>query len=298
LEGAVKVKYRIGIILVYMLIPSCLAFGQKVRLPEGTSVHVRLKADLASELVEEGARVDFEAARPVVIQGITVIPEGAVAWGAVQGVKKGKSIKFDIEGVQLPDGTNVKLRTSKEKTKNSPIKADSDFKRGIGAPKGNEYTAYIDEDQEVAVSGQGSNPALAATPSAAPTVPPTQAAAPPPAPAQAVAPSASTETPAVTSSTPPAQPAVTTPAVATPAPSATSPANVERVTVECYSDPSWADIFIDGEFYGNTPSILKIPVGRHDLQIQFTGYKTWTIPLILQSGAGTRRIRASLEQKE
>ena len=294
-----KVKYWIGIVLIYMLIPSCLAFGQRVRLPDGTQVHVRLKADLASEQVMEGARVDFEVARPVVIQGMTVIPEGAAAWGAVQSVKKGKSVRFDIEGVQLPDGTNIKLRTGQEKSKNSTIKADSDFKGGVGALKGSEYTAYVDEDREVAASGQESNPALAAAPSAAP----------PPTPAQEVAPSASTVAPAVTSTTPPAQPAAITPAVTTPTPAATSTAaspsqsaapsaNVERVTVECFSDPAWADILIDGDFYGNTPSILKIPVGRHDLQIQFTGYKTYAIPLILQSGTGIRRIHASLEQKE
>jgi hypothetical protein len=295
LEGVVKLKYRIGIILVSMLIPSCLALGQKVRLPDGTSVYVRLKVDLASEIVEQGARVDFEAARPVVIQGMTVIPEGAVAWGAVQTVKKGKSIKFDIQGVQLPDGTNVKLRTGRDKTKNSPIKADSDFKRGIGAPKGSEYTAYVDEDREVAVSGQESNPALAA--------------APPPAPAQPVAPSASTETPAVTSTTPPAQLAVSTPAAATPTSPATSPAvsptqsgaptaNVERITVMCFSDPSGADIRIDGDFFGNTPSILKVPVGKHALEMELSGYKTFAMPLLLRSGEPTHTVRAPLEQKE
>jgi len=98
-------------VLVCMLIPSCLAFAQRVRLPDGTAVRVRLKADLTSDQVEEGTRVDFEVARPVIIQGMTVIPVGAVSWGAVQSVKKGKFIKFDIEGVRLPDLTAVKLRT-------------------------------------------------------------------------------------------------------------------------------------------------------------------------------------------
>ena len=68
--------------------------------------------------------------------------------------------------------------------------------------------------------------------------------------------------------------------------------------MECFSDPSGAEILIDGEFYGNTPSILKLPVGRHELEIQLSGYKTYAIPLILQSGAGMRTIRAPLEQKE
>lgn len=283
-----KVKYWIGMVLVSMLMPTCLAFGQRVRLPEGTVVRVRLKADLASEQASEGARVDFEVAQPVVIQGMTVIPVGAVSWGAVQSVKKGKFIKFDIEGVQLPAGTNVKLRSAQEKSKNPEIKGDSELKDGVGAAKGTEYSAYVDEETEVALSAPFGTPAAAA-PSAATTAPPTQAAAPPPTPPQVAAPSVSTVTPAVTS------PAVTTPAA--PAASAAPLANVERVTVECYSDPSAADIMIDGDFYGNTPSILKIAVGKHDLQIQLSGYKTYAIPLTLQSGT-PRRIRASLEPKE
>jgi hypothetical protein len=230
--------------------------------------------------------VDFEVARPVVIQGMTVIPVGAVSWGAVQSVKKGKFIRFDIEGVQLPDGTNVKLRSVGARARNpgqDQIKVDSSFEGGVGAAKGSEYTAYVDEDREVAVSRQARNRALAA----ARTAPPT--------PAQVAAPSALAVTRAVTSTTP-AAPA-TSPAVSPP-PSAAPLANMERVTVECFSDPSGADILIDGDFYGNTPSILKIPVGRHDLQIQLSGYKTYAIPMILQSGARIRRVRASLEQKE
>jgi hypothetical protein len=286
-------------VLVCMLIPSCLAFGQRVRLPEGTPVRVRLKADLASDQVEEGVRVDFEVARPVFIQGIAVIPVGAVSWGAVQSVKKGKFIKFDIEGVRLPDLTDVKLRTVGGKSKNpaqDQIKVDASFKGGVGAPKGTEYTAYVSEDREVAVAAQPSIPALAPTPNAAATTPPT--------PAQVVAPTPSTATPAVAYPRPAAPPAVTTPAASATSPaispgqSATPVANVERARVECFSDPSAADILIDGEFYGNTPSILKVPVGKHELEIQLSGYKTYSIPLTLEPGTGIRTIRASLEQKE
>jgi hypothetical protein len=268
-------------VLVCMLIPSCLAFGQRVRLAEGTSVRVRLKADLASDQVEEGARVDFEVARPVVIQGMTVIPVGAVAWGAIQSVKKGKFIKFDIEGVRLPDLTDVKLRSVGVHAKNpgqDQIKIDSSFRGGVGVPKGTEYTAYVDEDREVAASGLPSNPALAAPPST-------------------VAPSVSSTTPVAPSAVAAPAAPVTSPAIP-PVPSAATPANVERVRVECFSDPSAADILIDGEFYGNTPSILKVPVGKHDLEIQLSGYKTYAVPLVLQPGTGIRTIRASLEPKE
>jgi hypothetical protein len=274
-----------------------------------------LKADLMSDQVEEGARVDFEVASPVLIQGIAVIPEGAVSWGAVQSVKKGKFIKFDIEGVRLPDLTDVKLRTVGGRAKNpgqDQIKIDASFKGGVGAPQGTEYTAYVNEDREVAVAAQPGSPALAPTPTAAATTPPTAAgttppaavAATPPTPAPVVEPTPSIAAPAVTYAKPAAPPAVTTPAASATSPaispgqSAAPLANVERARVECFSDPSAADILIDGEFYGNTPSILKVPVGRHQLEIQLSGYKTYAIPLILEPGTGLRTIRASLEQKE
>ena len=282
-----KVKRWIGKVLVCTFIPSCLAFGQRVRLPEGTAVHVRLKADLASNQVEEGARLDFEVARPVVIQGMTVIPVGAVSWGAVQSVKKGKFIKFDIEGVQLPDATNIKLRSVAARAKapgQDQIKVDSSFRGGVGAPKGTEYTAYVNEGREVVVSG----PSLAA-----PTSPPT--------PGQVVAPTSSTVTPTPTSTTPEAASTPAAPGTSSaisPGQSAAPLANVERVTVECFSDPSAADILIDGEFYGNTPSILRLPVGKHELEIQLSGYKTYAIPLILQSDTGIRTIHPNLEPKE
>jgi hypothetical protein len=300
----VKVKHCMGMVLVWTLIPSCLAFGQRVRLPEGTPVRVRLKADLASDQVEEGARVDFEVARPVVIQGMTVIPAGAVSWGAVQSVKNGKFIKFDIEGVRLPDLSDVKLRTVEARAKNpgqDQIKLYSNFKGGVGAPKGTEYWAYVNEDREVAVSGQpASSLALAATAAAAPTTPPTQA----PTPLPVEAPTPSTFTPTVTSTPPVAPPVVTTPAAPASSPaslsgvSAAPLAKVERVMVQFFSDPSGADILIDGDFYGNTPSILKVAVGKHELEIELSGYKTFAIPLILQSGMPIRTIHPSLEQKE
>ena len=226
----VKVKHTIGLALICMLIPSWLVFGQQVRLPEGTPVHVRLKADLKGDQVEEGARVDFEVSSPVVIQGMTVIPEGAVSWGAIQSVKKGKFIKFDIEGVRLPDLSDVKLRTMSGRAKNpaaDQIKVDASFKGGVGAPKGTEFTAYVNEDRDVAAVAQpGSHPLAPASAAAAPAppvpavaTPPTPAVATPPAPAQVAAPTASTTTPAAAYAKPAPEPAVTTPAA-----SATYPA--------------------------------------------------------------------------
>jgi len=308
LEAKVKVKLWFGIALICGLIPSCLAFGQQVRLDEGTPVRLRLKADLGSDQVAEGARVDFEVAHAVMIQGIPVIPEGAAAWGAVQSVKKGKFIKFDIEGVRLADLTNVKLRCLGVKAKNSgqdEIKVETSFKGGVGAAKGTEYTAYIDEAKEIASGGPSSNPALPAAPA-----PSGQAETLVPASAAAVGSTPSSVTSSVNPTAPVAHAAVSTPAapaaagtpaaspIVSPAQPATPIANVERVKVECFSDPTAGDILIDGEFYGNTPSFLKVPVGKHTLAIELAGYKTWSLTLILQPGTAVRTIRASLEPKD
>lgn len=293
-----KAKLWIGLVLIWLLTLSCLAFGQRVSLPEGTAVRVRLKADLVSDQAAEGSRVDFEVARPVLIQGMTVIPEGAVAWGAVQSVKKGKFIKFDIEGVRLPDLTNIKLRSVRTKAKNpgqDEIKVYSSFKGGVGAAQGTEYIAYVDQSIEVATSEPPTSSAFAAAPAPAPV----QAEAPPA--AVQVGPSNPSS---VTSATPAVPQAVTTPAAPAASPAispaqSTAPlASVERIKVECFSDPSDADILIDGEFYGNTPSILKVPVGKHQLEIQHPGYKTYALSLNLEPGMEPRRIRASLEPKE
>jgi hypothetical protein len=68
--------------------------------------------------------------------------------------------------------------------------------------------------------------------------------------------------------------------------------------VGCFSTPAAADILIDGECYGSTPSILKVPVGKHYLEIQLSGYRTYSIQLILEPGTGDRTIRTNLEERE
>jgi hypothetical protein len=192
--------------------------------------------------------------------------------------------------VRLPDRTDIKLRSVRTKAKNpgqDEIKVESSFKGGVGAAQGTEYTAYVDQSKEVATSGPPTSSALTAAPAPAPV----QAAAPP-APAQ-VGPSS----PASVTSTTPAAPPAASPAIS-PAQSTAPLASVERIKVECFSDPSDADILIDGEFYGNTPSILKVPVGKHQLQIQLSGYKTFALSLNLEPDMEPRTIRASLEPKE
>ncbi|MFZ0858808.1 MAG: trypsin-like peptidase domain-containing protein [Candidatus Acidiferrales bacterium] len=45
--------------------------------------------------------------------------------------------------------------------------------------------------------------------------------------------------------------------------------------VNVTSDPAGADIYVDGEFVGNTPSVLHLSAGMHAIKIQSTGKKAW-----------------------
>jgi predicted small integral membrane protein len=223
------------------------AFAATVKLVEGTQVRVRLKTELLSEKVQQGMRVDLEVAEPVVVNSLTVIPEGAVAWGAIQEVKKHKFILFDVEGLRLPNMQQVKLRSIPRPTRNP----DKDMirietKRGddVGASRGALFNAYIDAAADVEV-----------TPPAAPIRPP--------------------------ASTPVAAPVMAAPAL---------------VTVQLFSDPMGADIVIDDEYVGNTPSILKVKAEKHRLEFQFAGYSTMAQVLDLSSSTGLRTVQVTLEK--
>ena len=285
--------------------------ARAAKLPEGTAVRVRLTANLVSSQATVGGRVDLEISQPVTLQGTVAIPAGAVAWGAVQVVKKGKSVYFDIEGVRLPNQQIVRLRCSAHKTNlaaKDQIKVEASVAGDAGAPKGTEFTAYLDQDLDV--PGVPSAPAPAppaVTPAPAASVAPAPKPSTPPAapatastavvtPASAPQPATPAPTPAVTPApvaaapTPPAPQPQTAPK---PAPAPPVPSG-EYVRVNFVSDPDYAEIYIDEEYHGNTPAILKLPPGKHQVEFRIMGYKAQTQTLDLTSGGGFRDVRMTL----
>jgi hypothetical protein len=50
------------------------------------------------------------------------------------------------------------------------------------------------------------------------------------------------------------------------------------------STPDGADIEVDGNFMGNTPSVLEVPPGDHSVSIKKTGYKPWDRKLKVSGG--------------
>jgi hypothetical protein len=293
-------------VVAWGLVVACagsIVQAQAARLADGTAVRVRLTANLVSSQAAVGARVDLEIAQPVSVQGAVVIPSGAVAWGAVQEVKKGKVLRFDVEGVRLPNQQIVKLRCSPHRTTNAgkdEIKVETQVGGDLGSAKGTEFTAYLDQDVNVEVAGAPAPPTLAApvvapapqpaTP--APVVAPTPAAVAPPAPPPETP--AAPPSPAPTPQVVPAPAAPAAPPVPHPAPAAQPR---EYITVECYSDPTGADIMIDDEFHGSTPSILKLSSGNHQIEFRLMGYKAHSRSLNLTPEIGLQTVRMTLEKQ-
>lgn len=68
----------------------------------------------------------------------------------------------------------------------------------------------------------------------------------------------------------------------------------EEATVLFSSEPSGADIYVDGKFVGNAPSQIQLSVGPHTIRVEAKGEKPWTRELSLSPG-GKITIHAVLE---
>jgi hypothetical protein len=68
---------------------------------------------------------------------------------------------------------------------------------------------------------------------------------------------------------------------------------VGEASLEISSDPAGADIELDGNFVGNTPSSVGVAAGEHTLRVSRSGYKLWERKL--RSSTGNIKIAVALE---
>ncbi len=68
--------------------------------------------------------------------------------------------------------------------------------------------------------------------------------------------------------------------------------SVNRISVS--STPANADIELDGNFVGNTPSVIEVTAGEHSVFVKKTGYKNWERKLKVTGGVVN--ISAELEK--
>jgi hypothetical protein len=267
----------------------CLA---QVTLPEGTKLRVRLEQTLSSARAEEGQSVELTVAEAVVINGVVLIKDGARATGTITEAmgkrrmgRPGK-LDFSIDRVSAVDGHWVPLRYSLlKKAGDSHTLRTGIITAGVAlafwpaAPamllmrgkditinKGVSFDVFTDTSHVVA-SVAGPAPARVTQLQAAPPAPVALAApvAPPP--------------PAVVQAAP-AEPSIKTP-----------PA-LASVTIT--SPTGGADIEVDGNFVGNTPTTLRLPAGKHQITVK-KGTLSWQRSVQVTAG-GTVSLNATFAQ--
>jgi PEGA domain len=62
------------------------------------------------------------------------------------------------------------------------------------------------------------------------------------------------------------------------------------------STPDGAEIYLDGQMIGSTPSSLELPAGTHDLSVRLSGYQDWNRSMRVLSGSEIN-LDAKLEKK-
>jgi opacity protein-like surface antigen len=82
------------------------------------------------------------------------------------------------------------------------------------------------------------------------------------------------------------------PAIAPTQPASSAP--VQQTTVEFWSRPAGADIELDGNYIGSTPSTITVPAGDHTVTIRKRDFRTWQETVKVASR--NVRVAAYLEQ--
>jgi len=92
-----------------------LAVHRKIVLEDDTPVHLVLSENLSSASATTGQTIAFEVSEDVLVDGLIVVPRGALAWGTVTDAQakrrlgRAGHLDVNIDKVRLADGEKVLL---------------------------------------------------------------------------------------------------------------------------------------------------------------------------------------------
>jgi hypothetical protein len=230
-------------------------------LMDGTAIKLRLAETVSSADATTGQQVPFEVTEEVVVQGVTVIPKGAPALATVTEAQskkrmgRGGKLNVNIDSVRLADGEKAQLRAVKENKGGGHVGAMT------GAMVATAIVFFPAAPLFLFMKGKDI------------TIP------------------KGTEVTAFVQgdmkldmakfSAPSAGPAA-------------APANA-MASVSVESNVTGADIEVDGNFVGSTPSKIEVTPGSHAITVKKKGYQSWTRTMnVLGRGA---KVNADLEEQ-
>jgi hypothetical protein len=234
-------------------------------LEDGTPIKLRIAQTVSSADAHVDDRVEFEVLEEVRIQGVLIIPKGGIALGTVteaqpkRRMARGGKLEIVMDSVRLADGEKAALRATKGGSGGGHTGA---MTAGIVATAlifwpaapfflfihGKDIT--IPKGAEVPTFVNGNMPLDLAKFQ------------------QAASPTQQVQT--------------------NPPPSGVLPSSVSQAStdaqLEVTSNPSGADVELDGNFVGNTPSSIGVSTGDHTVSVKKSGYKLWERKIKVSSG--------------
>jgi hypothetical protein len=252
----------------FVLAGVCLgatAFAQVV-VPDGTKVRVRLDQTLSSATAEEGQTVELSVADAIQVDGVTVVQEGARASGTVvlaqekRRMGRAGKLDFSVDRVRTVKGEWLPVRyTLTKKSGDSKAVSTGVITAGVAVVFWPAAPFVLLRKGKDTTINKGVTFDVFVDGNH--TV------------GAAAAPAQVTQAPA--------------------APAASAAAAGEQASVTINSSEAGADIEINGNFVGSTPTTLKLAPGQYAITVR-KGAQVWQRNL--QVNAGAISLNASFEQ--
>jgi hypothetical protein len=237
-------------------------------LEDSTPVRLRINRTISSADAHTGDTVDFEVLDDITLNGVLVIPKGGLAFATVteaqpkRRMARGGKLDVNIDYLKLASGDKAALRAVKD------LKGGGHTGAMVGGMVATGIVFFPAAPFFLFMHGKDI------------TIP------------------KGTEITAyvngdmkldIAKFQPPSTQQVTT------APSSAAPAPASSAKLQLDSDPSGADIEVDGTFVGNTPSDLQVSEGDHTVTVKKSGFKDWSRQLKV-SGGSSVHLNAELEK--
>lgn len=221
-------------------------------LEDGTPVKLRISQTVSSATAHVNDRVEFEVLEDVRISGVLIIPKGGIAWGTVteaqpkRRMARGGKLEIVMDSVRLTDGEKAALRATQEAKGGGHVGA---MTAGIVATGLLFFPAapffLFMHGKDISIPKGTEVPTF-------------------------VNGNFQLDLSKFEEAPPTAQAQV---ALATPS-----------AEIAIASNPSGADIELDGTFVGNTPSTIGVSAGDHMIDVKKAGYAVWERKIKVTSG--------------